>query len=202
MSDAAIYKNSFTGLNCIDRLVPKEYPSEGLHALLGSTGVGTTKVSIMLVANFALKALSSKRNGRVILMASQTRIQDVSHHLACYLKMILPDTIGVDTVLQMIDFSDINDIPYHVFGVAELIKERITMSDCQALVIDDFESLVEYQLRESATNPTVSRLMRSTLLSLKSLAIVLTAVEKCGAWRRESAALGIKKHEGSDCQWC
>ena len=26
--------------------------------------------------------------------------------------------------------------------------------------------------------------------------ILLRAVEKCGAWRRKSAALGIKKHEG------
>ncbi len=28
---------------------------------------------------------------------------------------------------------------------------------------------------------------------------MLTAVEKRGAWRLETAALGVKKHEGFDC---
>lgn len=33
-------------------------------------------------------------------------------------------------------------------------------------------------------------------LRVSELVQLLTAVEKCGAWRRKSAALGVKKHEG------
>ncbi len=117
-----------------------------------------------------------------------------------------------------------------ITGLANFAIELLLLEDSDNLtevikIADGLTCVIETRTETPKTRIAALRKVEQILAKLSGIAIstdrllerllavarrrtdesevsLLTAVEKCGAWRAKTAALGVKKHEWFDCQWC
>ena len=155
---------SLTGIECLDSLVPESHSRIGLHAILGATGVGLTRIVTMISANLGVDAMKNdERNRSVLWIGSQERLDVVREQHQDYLKA---KHLPVEA-LSRIKFSDVNISRPAAFGG---VAEAIMACKPNAVVIDDLEKLVQKQLKGPHSGVKVSRLMNSVLAGLSSAA--------------------------------
>ena len=155
---------SLTGIECLDSLVSVSHPRVGLHAILGTTGVGLTRIASMICANLAVDANKTDHRKRPVLwMGSQERLEVLREQIESYLTA---RHIPV-AVVSSIKYNDVNGNKPAAFG---LVAPAIVNCEPYAVVIDDFEMLIQNQLENPNSGAAVSRLMNSVLPELSSAA--------------------------------
>ena len=155
---------SLTGIECLDSLVPESHSRIGLHAILGATGVGLTRIVTMICANLGVDAMKNdERNRSVLWIGSQERLDVVREQHQDYLKA---RHLPVEA-LSRIKFSDVNRSKPAAFGG---VAEAIMACKPNAVVIDDLEKLAQKQLKGPHSGVKVSRMMNSVLAGLSSAA--------------------------------
>ena len=155
---------SLTGIECLDSLVPESQSRIGLHAFLGITGVGLTRIESMICANLAVDAHKTDDSKRSVLwMGSQERLEVIREQIQSYLTGRHLPVAAVSSI----KFNDVNSNKPAAFG---LVASAIANCKPYAVVIDDFEMLIQNQLENPNSGAAVSRLMNSVLPELSSAA--------------------------------
>ncbi|MCB9950033.1 MAG: hypothetical protein H6824_03540 [Planctomycetaceae bacterium] len=166
-----------TGIDFLDRALPVDHDSIGVHAVLGSTGTGITTLTSMVAAEGALRRFKRRTNGdeaRWLFATTQETTRQTRARMICCvgrlsfgsfehgeLRCLDQDknpaeqwTFGESIVDQAMRFVDTSELSTSSWGTpAHLVDQLLDAMDgdkgIAGITFDDVPSLLERRLESS-----------------------------------------------------